>query len=429
MHEDYLFFISYARADYDPFLERFHKDLATEVGRRVIHPPQRISFLDREELQAGADWPSHLLEGLQRSRVLVALYSPWFFSRENCGREWALFQMRQDALARRSEGPPPSVILPVLWTPRDALPPELPACAAGIQYDHRRMGSVYAEEGMRELLRLRLYEDQYHIALKYLAARISELAQGPPLPPATGIAAHRDIPNAFAPSSPEPDAPAPAGASAPDGHNGPRYVQFVFVAGRRAEILAENLRERLDFYGDEGGMDWYPFEPDPGKEISRLVGEVTYQQGFVYDRLPLDEHLIRRLEEAQARNKIVVLIVDTWTLRLKGYQIPMQDFDKRQFLNSVVLVPWNRSDPETIRFRGTLETQLQYTFLNRSISRDPNFFIDEIGSPEELKDQLAASLARARMRIIGAADVIRKAQAENGPVRRPVLAGPGRSGA
>jgi len=56
---------------------------------------------------------------------------------------------------------------------------------------------------------------------------------------------------------------------------------------------------------------------------------------------------------------------------------------------------------------------VQLAFVNRSLSKDPNTFIDTIRSPEELRASLSRALNAARMRIFTVAEVKKKAESGN----------------
>jgi FxsC-like protein len=112
--------------------------------------------------------------------------------------------------------------------------------------------------------------------------------------------------------------------------------------------------------------------------------------------------------------------VDTWTLQLESYRSFMKEYDDRNFLNCVVLVPWNAKDDETAKSRGMLEGRLQATFLKRMLARDPASFLDTISSPDDLRKSLATALNAARMRILSAAEVKRRAEGDRA-IAQPIL--------
>jgi FxsC-like protein len=196
------------------------------------------------------------------------------------------------------------------------------------------------------------------------------------------------------------------------------------VAARRQELADGGVRTVLEGYGEEKGMEWSPYHPKLRDEIGLLVNDVTLGEGFLYTYDDVDDQLVARLDEAKRRNKIVLLVVDAWTLNLEPYRARMREVDGRSFYNTAILVPWNPEDPETAAKRPELQLLLESTFLERAMTRDQ--FADGIESVEALKNELKVALTRARMRVINAATVLKRVQGEK-TVAKPVVAGPGSS--
>lgn len=169
------FFLSYARADSldDPLLEQFFRDLRAEVRRRSGQPDiNSISFFDMTSIQPEQIWSTELRAALSRCRTFVALCSPSYFASEYCGREWGAFVERidQDRATEIQSGSP---LLPVIWTPLRQAPEAL----ADLQYDHSSLGEEYAKFGLRYLMRLKRYHDEYQEFLMTLAERIVLIAE------------------------------------------------------------------------------------------------------------------------------------------------------------------------------------------------------------------------------------------------------------
>lgn len=432
MSPKHWFFISYARVDADEYLKKFVKELVKCVRLQVGGSAEEVGFFDTEDIALGQEWPAALSAALQGARVMLPIYTPSYFLSENCGREWQIFEDRRcAAVAGQSAGQPagqsgalrPPVILPVLWVAQDRLPSPLPAVATEIQYTHEQLGAEYAGEGMWQLMRLSKFRDARREVIDRLAATIISVAKEHPLPELPSPPALRSVTSAFLgrPASPPAGGAAtPAAASAPTstGAAGPRYVQFIFVAGRRSEL--QGVRSRLDGYGNEGGIDWQPYLPDYSEEVYVFAQSVAATEKLRYESVPLGPDLIQRLEAAERDDKIVVLLVDTWTLRLEQYHRFMREYDRRSFLNCVVAVPWNPRDEETVGSRDLLEKALQITFSNRLATSDPESFQSGIASPDELRQKLSAALNAARMRLLNVAKVRKLAESQR-VIARPLL--------
>jgi TIR domain-containing protein len=97
----YVFFTSYARdnAKHPPdaeLLRRFITDLSAEVSQRMAGTPSsEVGFFDQSDIETGAMWSSELAEALGTSRLGLALYSPSYFNRQWCGKEFKVLLDRK----------------------------------------------------------------------------------------------------------------------------------------------------------------------------------------------------------------------------------------------------------------------------------------------------------------------------------------------
>jgi len=193
-----------------------------------------------------------------------------------------------------------------------------------------------------------------------------------------------------------------------DTPTGPKFAQFFFVAGRRDEMKA--LRNDLRYYGDEGGLDWQPYLPDLSDEVAIIAQDVAVREKLRYESIPLDEHFVEAIEDAVKKNKIVAVLVDSWTVRLPAYRDLMKRLDGRDFDNCVVVIPWNMRDAETASGRDLLQQAIDATFVSTARRGDPQRFVTTTGSCTNLKDELSKSLLAARGRILESQAVVRKAE-------------------
>ncbi len=404
---DYLFFLSYAREDNKPdgLVKKFYEDLCKEIAGKVALRPDEVGFFDGAEIEPGAIWDQKLASALQRSGVFIAVYSPYYFQKKFCGKEWAVFSSRVAAYAKSlPQGADfPALMFPVLWQKEDYVLPRIPAALSKIQYKYDAYGNAYAEQGLRTMLRNRKFRRQYDDFISVLADDVIEAAQKhkppalPNLPPLEQVAETFPSRDGDPPPAPQPQA---AGAN-------PRYVKFIFLAGRKQEL--QPYRASLDPYGESGG-EWRPWLPDPRDEVDLLVQDVIQRERLISDGvIPLDNNLEARIEEAENSNKIVVIVVDLWTLRLENYGKLMRDYvDPKLFVNCVIVVPWNPQDAEAVNQRQTLEDVLQKTFVRRVATNSPDL-ITQIDSATKMKDRLAAALQVTKSNIIRRAEVLRRA--------------------
>src|SRR5262249_35322113 len=124
-----------------------------------------------------------------------------------------------------------------------------------------------------------------------------------------------------------------------------RHAQFVYVAATLPEIendpAVAGVWDRLDAYGNEAD-DWRPFYPNPDAPAYVLAQSAATLRRFKYERIPLGPDLIDRLRQARDARRIVVLVVDCRSLKLGRYQRAMEDYVGTNFINSVVVVPWDK---------------------------------------------------------------------------------------
>ena len=418
----YLFFLSYAREDNksDGLVGKFYEDLCKDIAGKIAASPDEVGFFDGAEIEPAAIWDEKLSSALQQSSVFLAIYSPYYFQKKFCGKEWAVFRSRVESyvksLPKGSEFP--GLMFPVLWQSENYVLPRIPTALGKVQYKYDDYGKAYAEQGLRVMLRNKKFRQQYDDFIPVLADNVikaalkHKLSALPDLPPLDQVV--ETFPAQAA-------APAPAAQPQLAGAN-PRYVKFIFLAGRKQEL--KPFRTSLDPYGESGG-EWRPWLPDPKDEVDLLVQDVIQRERLISDgAIPLDHELNERLDEAENSNKIVVILVDLWTLRLETYHKLMRDVvDPKQFVNCVIVVPWNPQDVEAINQRQMLENLLQTAFVRRTANDSPDL-LTQIDSATKMKDRLATMLQVTRSKIIKRAEVLRKAIGAE-PVALSNIAGPG----
>jgi FxsC-like protein len=420
----YLFFLSYAREDnkLDGLVRKFYEDLCKDIAGKIAASPDEVGFFDGEEIEPGAIWDQKLASALQQSSVFIAAYSPYYFQKKFCGKEWAVFRSRVEAYAK---GLPkgsefPALMFPVLWQKEDYVLPRIPTALGKIQYKFDDYGKAYAEQGLRVMLRNKKFKQQYDDFIPVLADKVIEAAERHKLPALPNLPSLDQVAEIFPAQSPAPSLI----ALPPSGGANPRYVKFIFLAGRKQEL--QPFRASLDSYGESGG-EWRPWLPDPRDEVDLLVQDVVQRERLISDGvISLDDDLEKRLNEAENGNKIVVIVVDLWTLQLPSYRKLMREVvDPKQLVNCVIVVPWNPQDSEAVNQRQTLENLLQATFVQRTANDSPDL-LTQIDSATKMKDRLAAMLQVTKSKIIKRAEVLRKATGAEA-IALSNIEGPGRN--
>lgn len=381
----YDFFFSYARRDGGKHLEDFFEKLCEEVSiRRPPKPGDQTAFRDTEDLPLGDKWSAKLIHALSTSRAFVFLGSPSYYTSDNCGKEWEGYHSRMLSAADAAGNPAfNSGMVPVIWLPHSPLPPAV----TSIQNTNPDLGPAYAGDGLRVLIQnderesrrivIQLAKAICSIAEK---SNLTERAQIPPWDQIVSPFGHvkQVVGNLAAP--PRPSA-------------GPKVVKFVFVVGDSGELRA--LRTCLDAYGEDRELDWRPYHPPTESPVTEIAMEVALKAHLNYHCVPLDENLIKTLQEAEENNCIVILVVDCWTLHLTKWRKLMEDLDKVRLFNCEILVPRNLADPETTQHQERLQQLIATTFWRQ----DESTLWHGITCLEEFQESLEKAIQRRRSKI------------------------------
>ena len=111
--------------------------------------------------------------------------------------------------------------------------------------------------------------------------------------------------------------------------------------------------------------------------------------------LKFNDDLLKRIEDAEYNQEIVVLIVDPWTVQLPRYSSRLKEFDKINFRYCTVLVPMNADDAENQTQREDLLRKLRETFYYRSRTvSEEMFYCAPINSCGEFNASLEKVLAK-----------------------------------
>ena len=116
---------------------------------------------------------------------------------------------------------------------------------------------------------------------------------------------------------------------------GPGHALFFYIAGALADYAGQKAETTC--YGTSGGPDWSPYYPPLPERVAAIAQQAVKDMGTVCYHLPMDRLLADRIEEAQANNNIVIVIVDPWTLRLSDYRKVLEGCDRRDYYNCAVL--------------------------------------------------------------------------------------------
>ena len=120
------FFFSHARQDRETpgkYLTCFFHDLEMRLAQwiGVSLKETRLGTIDLR-ISQGADWDEALSRGLANDKVFVAILTPLYFNRNNCGKELGVFLLRSPGLGIDGNGALTGVrnLVPIRWMPENA---------------------------------------------------------------------------------------------------------------------------------------------------------------------------------------------------------------------------------------------------------------------------------------------------------------------
>jgi FxsC-like protein len=415
------FFLSYAREDDPEYIRRFFHDLSSQVRNLAgVGKEDVVGFLDEQSLQIGQRWSMELADALSSCRCFVAMTSPRYFRRDYCGREWAVFSDRLVAYERRWNRRAPA-LLPVRWIPTSPMHP----LAAEIQNTNPGIGAdSYQEYGLRQMLDLKRFRDDYRSFVFDLARQIVLVADAHDIPRSRHLVPLERVRNVFllesaADGSRETGTPSRESGGKAHRLSARTLVHFIVVAGNRDEMSA--IRSKLDYYGSSR-VDWAPYRPGLDEALAALAAQVADDRMFESEIADIAE-LADRVDQARRGNELVVLLVDAWAPGLADHRRALLAYDANDELTSAVMIPFNSGDGETLADTTILQAQLANVLPHVLERRDRVMLRQNIPTAEQFSSNLEEILEVAQNRIFKKGAV--NAQVHSGAVgTRPILEGP-----
>lgn len=315
MHGFHYFFFSYAGANHanaqrgrqNPQvnrLDQFYDDLCREVSDRTGMPPDQVGYRDRNRLRIGDFWDRELVNGLQRSRVLLPLFSPHYLQSANCGRELAFFEQRLKKYNDVSgiSSTTSHRILPVFWLDSQSCLKNAPSRAAalimGCNYTQMGMPQTYPAVGLSQICKLG-NEVEYEQLCQCLAGRIVELADLDPLPELLEGESFLKIKSLYE-------------SEENNFITGPSSVNVIYLVCTASEISALE-KSHNDIYSDRR-ESWCPFASAPGATIEILTKEGANLVHLQINNIAAVDNLDTFVSKAEEHNSIVLFVLDRCAL-------------------------------------------------------------------------------------------------------------------
>jgi FxsC-like protein len=355
------FFLSYCREDDNGQLVRdFFGDLCHEVFRRTNTESEvnSVGFID-QRMPIGVNWDARTLQVLRTCRVFVPLFSPRYFISEYCGKEWWAAMQRMRPAAGEITG-----IVPILWESPDYYKRVMPDSLRLLQRTNERLGEDYRRYGIRPLVQRKNHPGvNYQTLLYELGSIIIEAAEADRLADFEGNLSFTSAVNAFdAPLLQEAQA-SPTGVEPADS----AHVNLVVVAATANEMVG--ARATTSQYGSYA-EDWKPYLADD-RPLVRHAMAVAINNSLTPHICDADANLRKMIDEAEAHNHIVLVLLDPWAMKLAKYQNIVKEYDHDGRYITGALVPWP-SDEETASVENDLVEKVKNGLKNRLLSQSPS---------------------------------------------------------
>ncbi len=413
------FFFSYARKDHSPWLVRFFRELKERVAQKGQLDDQEgeVSFRDVDDIEPGMDWGTALQDALARCLTMVSVYTPWYFGRPYCGKEFRVLLDRQavtydtDGSARNSEK-----IVPVLWESMPDLKVQglPPAVTKYVQWEPAAHRGLYAERGLR-MLRVQKRAGAYSDILEELAGILILRAKQAPLPPLATPPSLGSTQNAFE---------KPNDSVNPE-EFGPGFLLLVYLAGSPLEVP----QARAERYGTGHPGAWRPFSIPNQDGLHPFVREAAAGLGFRRFREPsydfgsaqVPAKILEDLCEATSRNVVAALVLDPWFPQSqRGKEILATILADDRWRGGLI-VPVDAADQATLDLLPLVEPSWQVPE-----ARLPSVTaVTARGTMESFQGSLVTLLTELRRRVTAGGDVPNPPTG-SGPTSPPRLRSPGK---
>jgi FxsC-like protein len=413
------FFFSYARKDHNTYLNKFFNELKERVAQKGVLDDEKgeVSFRDIDGIELGADWGETLSAYLARCLTMVAVYSPWYFARPYCGKEFRVFLDRQgnvtydgDGCARGSEK-----IVPVLWErwadlARHEFPP---AVTRFIQVTAGKHEKLYKELGLLRIRSKHGRRGPFADILDGIADALIDQAKKSPLQPLANRPSLPQTQNAFERIE------RPRNLA----DVGPNALLIVYLTAAGLQIPPS----RASRYVAGHPRDWRPYDPPSAGELHLSVREGLSALQFkefvepVYDLTAPNaaSSVIQDLRAATTRNVPSLVVLDPWVAASEQGRAILKTIMADEKWNGAIIVPVDVGDAETTALLPRVDEswRIPPEWQHRLLS------VASRGTLVEFEHALLTAATELQKRIAASGSVSREASGD-GASSLPLLGGP-----
>ena len=392
------YFFSYARKDWDKYLEKFFNEIERRIVRDGGRDPEmsETGFLDRKDIKTADDWNDRLADGLSRCLSLLSIYSPWYFKRPYCGKEFQVFLDRQNDVSYEADGTVAGSkkILPVLWVRKKHLKNKMPPVTGRIQFTPSVQRERYEQDGLRRILEKSGTRGAFYDLANEIADRLLELADSEPLEELAPLPKFENTQNAFDRSAAE-SSPVPS-------------PNTVFLG----MLVPDESWEPIDDL-DAGGI-----RPELAELAGQLQLDTCFSSPFSAGHSAAE--IVSELASATGNNAPVVVVIDnSWLDNPASLDSLKTILGDNSWRGAVLLVhQGSHTIPE-----ATYQT-LRVAWAEGRTSNERELLVELGSSPSTLGRAFTFVLVDAQRRVSEHGVVTRRGEG-GATVARPLLEGPG----
>jgi hypothetical protein len=402
-----ILFFSYARADREGAgtsrlnaldrgqgnaIDAFYQHLCDQVAALTALPADEVGFFDKKNLELGTPWPRELMGALRSASVMIALFSPTYFSRAACGREFEIFRRRHRVLQESLGRATSHRVLPVLWVRPDVTYQSIPGCCRDyvrdIQHTAPDMPDSYNQYGLMRMYELGLTTET-NIICHSIADRVLALLKEEALPPLNDVdfnTMESAFHEATAAGLPRPIDPMK------------REIRVYYMVPTRAEWLAASganndsladLRERARPFADARGATI-------GSATEEGIAEGQPEVAITHEPLPDD--LATALQDSNNSMTTPLVVFDRRALRTPNLASAAASYATRNFQNTgfVTVAGQDVSDAEVDDMYAAKKGALP-KLHNWSVPDGRNAYVRSVAS---IVVELETQLVRRQVRIL-----------------------------
>ncbi len=198
--------------------------------------------------------------------------------------------------------------------------PNPPHPARRFQFSQGADDEPYKSSGLAFVMSQAQHGDKYNAFVTNLANTIAKYAEPDPLAPSAHHPPLDQLGSAFTPAT----------VGAVGELDGPCIAHFGYFAGLLGDYAT--VHAQATGYDTATPEFWRPFSPEANDYIGVMARDFAENNKLTYAPMNVtDGILIKSIRDAETQNRLVILVIDPWSVRLTIFQQQMDDLDERVF--------------------------------------------------------------------------------------------------